>query len=541
MSQQYMQQKEPPSPHLQLGELQLVYRDKSGKTGAPPKFADTLPEFLILIVVVLFGAAVCHTTVLGGIIFIVLGIVLALVVAYARDKTSRTIFLLYEKGIVEKCREDTRTLRWEDIYVLQHEILTGHTSTYPSYPYTYDSYTLQGRVKIVFDGSFLQHEDLFRRISQQVTPLLLKQARQRLAARQEVLFGKITVSAAGIVHQENGSERFLPWSEVEATLVNSKGQTVMKRRGHWQSWFEGFIPNTDVFHMLVKEWQEHASSHALAGAYEVPSAPLPASLPAGFLLQGRYEVIKRLGEGGFGQVYRAYDLARHRQFVAIKQITIGQLHAQEAIEATESYHRELAHLSQLQHANLPRMYDHFSDQTHWYLVMEYIDGETLEESLDGGQPLPVSEVLTIGTTLCSVLGYLHEQEPPIIFRDLKPANIMQSWAGQLYLIDFGIARRYDREQTRETRPLGTPGYAAPEQYGKAQPTIQTDIYGLGATLLHLLTAKEPLDGQHKWEELALPDELRALLQQMLAHNPDERPRTVEEVKEHLLRLNSGRR
>jgi serine/threonine protein kinase len=158
-------------------------------------------------------------------------------------------------------------------------------------------------------------------------------------------------------------------------------------------------------------------------------------------------------------------------------------------------------------------------------------------------------VLQIGLLLCDVLGYLHSQQPSVIFRDVKPANIMQTKGGHLYLIDFGIARHYVPGRKRDTGPLGTPGYAAPEQYGRAQTTIQTDIYGLGATLHTLLTGKEPaligskarkgfLQGKTKRQ-------LHQLLQHMLEPDASKRPQTMAEVRLQLRllasRVNARRR
>ena len=217
------------------------------------------------------------------------------------------------------------------------------------------------------------------------------------------------------------------------------------------------------------------------------------SLDAGSRLSGRYRILGKIGEGGFGVVYKARDTKRKRRLVAIKQIDLATLSPRQIIEATDSYNREVTILSQLQHRNLPRVYEHFTDPTHWYLVMQYIEGETLEDYLKrakGGQ-LSMKEVCAIGVQLASMLAFLHSLKPPVIFRDVKPANIMRTRFGRLYLIDFGIARRFTLDKTRDTGPLGSPGYAAPEQYGRAQSTEQTDIYGLGATLQTLLTGREP--------------------------------------------------
>src|SRR5438128_11181862 len=125
--------------------------------------------------------------------------------------------------------------------------------------------------------------------------------------------------------------------------------------------------------------------------------------------------------------------------------------------------------------------------------MEFIEGETLEEYLNKASRgyLPLIEALDIGMQLCTVLDYLHTRFPPIIFRDLKPANIMRTANGHLYLIDFGIARHFKPGQSRDTMALGSPGYAAPEQYGRAQTTPRADIYSLGVMLQQLLTGNNP--------------------------------------------------
>ena len=259
------------------------------------------------------------------------------------------------------------------------------------------------------------------------------------------------------------------------------------------------------------------------------------------MLAGRYRIVGLVGEGGFAQVYKARDSAQRNRLVAIKRINLRGLSAREIIEATDTYNREILYLSRLSHKSLPGIYEHFTDADHWYIVMEYIQGKSLEDRLKTLRKghFSVQKTLDIGILLCEVLDYLHLQQYPIIFRDLKPANIMTTRKSRLYLIDFGIARYYQRPQQRkDTAPLGSPGYAAPEQYGKAQTTRQTDIYGLGATLQTLLTGKEPLEFLTgcKLSEYHLPQELRTLITRMLEREPDKRPRSVDEVKQSLQRL-----
>ena len=266
------------------------------------------------------------------------------------------------------------------------------------------------------------------------------------------------------------------------------------------------------------------------------TAPAGVLRPGSFLAQ-RYSIINQVGQGGFGVVYKAKDCYEKHKLVAIKQISLNGLSPQKMIEATDMYNRELMYLSQLKHENLPRVYNHFTDSEHWYVVMEYIEGKTLEDMLTTarGGHLSVKKVLDIGITMCSVLGYLHAQHPPIIYRDVKPANILFTREGHLSLIDFGIARHYRPEQAKDTGSLGSPGYAAPEQYGRAQTTAQSDIYGLGATLQTLLTGKEPLEMLVGGES---PDsikskELRTLIARMLERDAGKRPQSMDEVKQSL--------
>ncbi|MEO9031507.1 MAG: serine/threonine-protein kinase, partial [Ktedonobacteraceae bacterium] len=211
------------------------------------------------------------------------------------------------------------------------------------------------------------------------------------------------------------------------------------------------------------------------------------------LLHERYQVLAKVGTGGFGAVYKARDTGNRNRLVAIKAIELDTLSASQSIEATDTFNRELGLLSTLEHPNLPHIYEHFIDATHWYLVMDFIDGAPLDEHLQqvAEDRLPLKEVIEIALQLCDVLHYLHQCKPPVIFRDVKPANIMLTPGGKLYLIDFGIARRFKPGQVKDTTPLGSPGFAAPEQYGKSQTTTRSDIYGLGATLYFLLTGYDP--------------------------------------------------
>ncbi len=286
------------------------------------------------------------------------------------------------------------------------------------------------------------------------------------------------------------------------------------------------------------------TSSTFAPPAQQPAPAASAQAPVSHaLLAGRYRIVGMVGKGGYGGVYKAEDVQRHDALVAIKSINLSHLSSEEIIEATDTFNREMLLLSDLQHPNLPRIYDHFTDREHWYLAMDFIEGETLEVYLDHSRQgyLPVEEVLTIGVQLCTVLHYLHTRQPPIIFRDVKPGNIMRTASGQLYLIDFGIARRFHPGQKRDTTVLGSPGYAPPEQYGRAQTTVQSDIYSLGATLQTLLTGKEPLElssgyGPPYPQGQVIPVALALLLGHMLDANVSRRPASMDVVKQALQRI-----
>ncbi|GHO86651.1 serine/threonine-protein kinase [Dictyobacter formicarum] len=253
------------------------------------------------------------------------------------------------------------------------------------------------------------------------------------------------------------------------------------------------------------------------------------------LLRQRYRVLERLGQGGMGSVYKAEDTELGNRPVAIKELSQKGLNQQESQEAEESFKHEALLLAGLMHPNLPRIYENFSESGRWYLVMDFIEGETLEDYLlKKGGKLPWSEIYEISMQLCSVLQYLHTRPTPIIFRDLKPLNVMLTPNHQVYLIDFGIARLFKPGQAHDTIAFGSPGYAAPEQYGKSQTQPSADIYSLGAMLHQMLTGIDPASTPFAFSKVPnIPISLQTLLNQMLDLNPNQRIEYVEKVKESL--------
>lgn len=217
-------------------------------------------------------------------------------------------------------------------------------------------------------------------------------------------------------------------------------------------------------------------------------------LTPGTVLQNRYRIVRVLGGGGMGQVYLAEDTRLADKPCAVKEL-LPDPHAtpEEQDQAAEQFRREAAILAHLSHPNLPNVYDHFEENGQFYLVMDFIEGETLAGRLARSpQGLPPEEVVSWALQLCDVLEYLHSQNPPVIFRDMKPANVMVTPEGKVKLIDFGVARLFDPTKRTDTLKMGTAGYAPPEQYaGQGQTTPRSDIYALGVTLHELLTGDDP--------------------------------------------------
>ena len=260
------------------------------------------------------------------------------------------------------------------------------------------------------------------------------------------------------------------------------------------------------------------------------------------VLGGRYQLLSCIGQGGMGAVYKAADTRFNNRPVAIKEMSSAGLPPARLQEAEAAFEREAHLLADLLHPNLPRIYEHFTENERSYLVMDFIEGQTVEEYLAkiGGGPLPVDQVVRWAQQICDVLNYLHTHQPPIVFRDLKPANVMMSESGHIFLIDFGIARIFKPGKQHDTVALGSPGYAAPEQYGKAQSTPRSDIYSLGALLHYLLTGIDPSEQPFFFRPAsqvnpAVNPALEALLKQMLDMDSERRPASAQDVLQALER------
>jgi serine/threonine protein kinase len=288
---------------------------------------------------------------------------------------------------------------------------------------------------------------------------------------------------------------------------------------------------------------------------------MPFELESGAVLRDRYRVVSLIGQGGMGAVYLTEDIRLPGRRCAVKEIRLPpglspgsgeeeKLVGERERLVREQFHREASTLARLDHPNLPKVSDFFSVGDRDYLVMDYVPGvdllEVVREARRKGRALPEAQVLGWMEQLCDALSYLHRQDPPVLHRDVKPANVKLTPEGGIKLVDFGLARPLDtgRETTfTGLRGMGSLPYTPLEQYGEVadHTDVRSDIYALGATLYHLLTGSEPPSAQEiflKPDVLVPPRRLNpdlsaaaegAILAAMATH-PSGRPPTVEVLR-----------
>lgn len=203
-------------------------------------------------------------------------------------------------------------------------------------------------------------------------------------------------------------------------------------------------------------------------------------LTIGSVIDGKYKILNKIGQGGMSVVYLAMNEKANKQW-AIKEIRKDGVKDFQVVKQSLIVETDL--LKKLDHPNLPSIVDIIEDDNTFLIVMDYVEGRSLEKELEEYGAQRQDKVIEWAKQLCDVLIYLHSRKPPIIYRDLKPENIMLRPDGKVMLIDFGTAREFKERNVSDTVCLGTVGYAAPEQFGgQGQTDARTDIYGLGATL-----------------------------------------------------------
>lgn len=277
-------------------------------------------------------------------------------------------------------------------------------------------------------------------------------------------------------------------------------------------------------------------------------------LKGGDILRGRYRIRERIGQGGMGSIYLADDTRLKGRECALKEVEYDRaLPERIREEAREQFLREATVLARLDHPNLPKVSDFFSNGPRDYLVMDYVPGNDLRHMmLDAKHKhnfLPEKEVLAWADQIASALTYLHSQEPPIVHRDIKPSNLKLMPYGLIKLVDFGLVKILAPEEVTITiiQGQGTALYTPLEQYGGSDvhTDIRSDIYAFGATLYHLLTNESPADARKRFlspESLIPIREINPSISQRtdkavqwaMSLHPDERPQTIDEFRKALL-------
>lgn len=270
-------------------------------------------------------------------------------------------------------------------------------------------------------------------------------------------------------------------------------------------------------------------------------------LEIGSIIDGKYKILNKIGQGGMSVVYLAMNERANKQW-AIKEVRKDGVKDYDVVR--QGLIAETDILKRLNHPHLPSIIDVIDRDDTFLIVMDYIEGKSLDHWLkkDGAQPQ--EKVVEWAKQICDVLGYLHSRKPPIIYRDLKPANVMLKPDGQIMIIDFGTAREFKETSIEDTSCLGTQGYAAPEQYGgHGQTNARTDIYTLGATMYHLLTGHNPslppyeMYPIRRWNP-ALSSGLEKIVLKCTQRNPNDRYQNCAELMyalEHYGELDSAYR
>ena len=256
------------------------------------------------------------------------------------------------------------------------------------------------------------------------------------------------------------------------------------------------------------------------------------ALERGAVIDGKYEILKQIGKGGMSVVYLAMDLRLNKQWAVkvIQRKGIGKNN--EVVLNKVPDDTEL--MKRLDHPAIPRIVDIIDrpEDPQIYIVMDYVEGESLDKILDEYGAQSQDLVIDWAKQICDTLGYLHSQKPPIIYRDMKPANIMLKPEGNLKIIDFGISREYKEQNLADTTVLGTKGYAPPEQFGSRQTDARSDIYALGMTMHHLVTGVDPRKNDYvpikQWNP-SLMDGLEIIIDKCVQMAPEDRYQNCNEL------------
>lgn len=279
-----------------------------------------------------------------------------------------------------------------------------------------------------------------------------------------------------------------------------------------------------------------------------------APLLPGHILRERYKICQVVGRGGMGCVYQAEDLRLDGRLCAVKEIQPDPASDQDAqLQTHEQFRREASVLARLDHPNLPKVSDFFSEEGRDFLVMDYVPGHDLKTIMDAsrreGLKLPQERVMEWAEQLCDSLAYLHRQNPSVLHRDIKPGNIKLTPGGLLKLVDFGLVKLLAPDDSTITviQGRGTALYTPLEQYGgeTGHTDIRSDLYSLGATLYHLVTCQPPVEAKQRFLTPGALPSVRSLAPEVskqfaeaiewaMALHPDDRPSSVQEFQKAML-------
>lgn len=255
-------------------------------------------------------------------------------------------------------------------------------------------------------------------------------------------------------------------------------------------------------------------------------------LEIGSIVDGKYKILSKIGQGGMSTVYLALNERANKSW-AVKEVRKDGMADFEVIKQSQIVETNL--LKKLNHPNLPSIIDVIDKEDCFLIVMDYIEGNPLSDAIKAKKRLPCEDVIEWAKQLCDVLEYLHTRKPPIIYRDMKPANVMLRPDGSVMLIDFGIAREFKEQNVEDTTCLGTRGYAAPEQFGgHGQTDARTDVYCLGATIYHLVTGHNPSDPPYEmypirhWDP-SFSSGLEKIIIKCTQKNPEDRYQSCAEL------------
>lgn len=255
-------------------------------------------------------------------------------------------------------------------------------------------------------------------------------------------------------------------------------------------------------------------------------------LEIGSLVDGKYKILNKVGQGGMSVVYMAINEKANKTW-AVKEVRKDGVLNFESVK--QGLVAETNILKKLSHPNLPSIIDVIDTEDSFIIIMDYVQGNSLNKALEEYGAQPQEYVIEWAKQLCDVLGYLHSRQPPIIYRDMKPANIMLKPDGNVTLIDFGTAREFKEKNLADTTCLGTVGYAAPEQFGgMGQTDARTDIYCLGATLYHLVTGCNPSEPPYEMKPIreinpSLSGGLERIILKCTQRNPEDRYQSAAEL------------